>query len=160
MSQEPGALPQIIPNAMGSRSMPTLVGFNERGERLVGERAASSPCNGCVFPGSRDLLGEPFENLKNFWGRTFSPYAILKAGLAQQGLFCPVPSISLPHLPSAIPQESKRATTRVSTINGQSYSPEELAAMVLKVGSSAAASSGCSHGRHSKSSNHKRPPPS
>ena len=76
---QPGALPQIHPNAMGSRTTPTLVGFNSRGERLIGDRALSASCTSCVFYGARDLLGEPLGALSGFWGAQMTPYNVTKA---------------------------------------------------------------------------------
>jgi len=115
-----GSLPEILPNSMGSRSIPSTVGFSKQGERLTGERAASSPCASCVFTGVRDLLGEVAPTKPGFWGQTYAPYNISK--------------------------DPERGTALLSSLGGREYSPEELVAMLLQEAAAQFGSPGSSAG--------------
>ena len=54
-----GGEPKVIPNAEGTRTTPSMVAFNDEGERLVGQvakrQAVTNPCLLYTSPSPRDL---------------------------------------------------------------------------------------------------------
>jgi len=73
--------PQVIPNREGSRTTPSVVGFTEDGERLVGQiakrQAITNPFN-TVFAIKR-LIGRKFESDEVSHARKVLPYNIVPA---------------------------------------------------------------------------------
>jgi molecular chaperone DnaK len=77
-----GATPQVISNREGSRTTPSIVGFTEDGERLVGQiakrQAITNPMN-TVFAVKR-LVGRKFDAEETRHAREVLPYEIVRAG--------------------------------------------------------------------------------
>src|SRR5262244_1697628 len=77
-----GASPQVICNREGSRTTPSIVGFTEDNERLVGQiakrQAITNPMN-TVFAVKR-LVGRKFEAEETQHAREVLPYEIVRAG--------------------------------------------------------------------------------
>ena len=73
--------PQVIPNREGSRTTPSVVGFTEDGERLVGQiakrQAITNPFN-TVYAIKR-LIGRKFKDDEVDKARTVLPYQIVAA---------------------------------------------------------------------------------
>jgi len=73
--------PQVIPNREGSRTTPSVVGFTEDGERLVGQiakrQAITNPFN-TVFAIKR-LIGRKFESEEVTHAKSVLPYNIVPA---------------------------------------------------------------------------------
>ncbi len=73
--------PQVIPNREGSRTTPSVVGFTEDGERLVGQiakrQAITNPFN-TVFAIKR-LIGRKFESEEVAHAKSVLPYNIVPA---------------------------------------------------------------------------------
>jgi molecular chaperone DnaK len=73
--------PQVIPNREGSRTTPSVVGFTEDGERLVGQiakrQAITNPFN-TVFAIKR-LIGRKFESDEVSHAKSVLPYNIVPA---------------------------------------------------------------------------------
>ncbi|HYC88466.1 MAG TPA: molecular chaperone DnaK [Thermoanaerobaculia bacterium] len=73
--------PQVIPNREGSRTTPSVVGFTEDGERLVGQiakrQAITNPFN-TVFAIKR-LIGRKFESEEVAHAKKVLPYNIVAA---------------------------------------------------------------------------------
>ena len=74
--------PQVIPNREGSRTTPSVVGFTEDGERLVGQiakrQAITNPFN-TVFAIKR-LIGRKFESDEVAHAKSVLPYNVVVAG--------------------------------------------------------------------------------
>jgi molecular chaperone DnaK len=77
-----GATPQVICNREGSRTTPSIVGFTEDNERLVGQiakrQAITNPMN-TVFAVKR-LVGRKFDAEETRHAREVLPYEIVRAG--------------------------------------------------------------------------------
>jgi molecular chaperone DnaK len=75
------ATPQVIPNREGSRTTPSVVGFTEDGERLVGQiakrQAITNPFN-TVFAIKR-LIGRKYESEEVGHAKQVLPYQIVPA---------------------------------------------------------------------------------
>ncbi|HVE71894.1 MAG TPA: molecular chaperone DnaK [Thermoanaerobaculia bacterium] len=73
--------PQVIPNREGSRTTPSVVGFTEDGERLVGQiakrQAITNPFN-TVFAIKR-LIGRKFESEEVAHAKSVLPYNVVPA---------------------------------------------------------------------------------
>jgi molecular chaperone DnaK len=73
--------PQVIPNREGSRTTPSIVGFTEDGERLVGQiakrQAITNPFN-TVYAIKR-LIGRKFESEEVTKAQRVLPYQMVKA---------------------------------------------------------------------------------
>ena len=73
--------PQVIPNREGARTTPSIVGFTEDGERLVGQiakrQAVTNPGN-TIFSVKR-LIGRTFEDSEVQRDMKLMPYKIVKA---------------------------------------------------------------------------------
>src|ERR1041385_6157714 len=73
--------PQVIPNREGSRTTPSVVGFTEDGERLVGQiakrQAITNPYN-TVFAIKR-LIGRKFDSEESEKAKHVLPYTIVAA---------------------------------------------------------------------------------
>ena len=73
--------PQVIPNREGSRTTPSVVGFTEDGERLVGQiakrQAITNPFN-TVFAIKR-LIGRKFESEEVAHAKSVLPYNVVAA---------------------------------------------------------------------------------
>ncbi|HUR80361.1 MAG TPA: molecular chaperone DnaK [Thermoanaerobaculia bacterium] len=73
--------PQVIPNREGSRTTPSVVGFTEDGERLVGQiakrQAITNPFN-TVFAIKR-LIGRKFESEEVVHAKAVLPYNVVPA---------------------------------------------------------------------------------
>jgi molecular chaperone DnaK len=99
-----GGKPEVILNAEGSRLTPSVVGFKESGERLVGQiakrQAALNP-------------GNTLFSVKRFIGRRFA-----EVGEERK---------LVPYQVTAGPDDSVRFEVR-----GAKYAPEEIAAQILK----------------------------
>jgi molecular chaperone DnaK len=100
-----GGDPIVIPNSEGSRTTPSMVGFTESGERLVGQvakrQAITNPEN-TVFA------------IKRLIGRKYDSEEVRRSALN-----CPY---------KIVPAENGDAWVQV---RGRRYSPSEIAAMVL-----------------------------
>jgi molecular chaperone DnaK len=76
-----GEDPVVIPNAEGSRTTPSVVGFTESGEHLVGQvakrQAVTNPEN-TVFAIKR-LMGRRFDSSEAEQQRKLAPYGIVEA---------------------------------------------------------------------------------
>jgi len=76
-----GGEPQVIANAEGSRTTPSVVAFSDSGERLVGQiarrQAVTNPDN-TVYAVKR-LIGRRFDDDETRKAETLSPYKIVKA---------------------------------------------------------------------------------
>jgi molecular chaperone DnaK len=101
-----GATPQVLTNREGSRTTPSIVGFTEDGERLVGQiakrQAITNPMN-TVFAVKR-LVGRKYEAEETQHAREVLPYEIVRAVNGDVKI---------------------RARTR-------EYSPEEISAFILR----------------------------
>jgi molecular chaperone DnaK len=97
--------PQIIPNASGSRTTPSIVGFAASGEKLVGQiakRQAVTNPEQTIFAVKR-LIGRRFDSNE---ARSFSSIAPFEIVAAENG-------------------------DAWVHVDGRAYSPQEIAAMVL-----------------------------
>jgi molecular chaperone DnaK len=76
-----GATPQVLNNREGSRTTPSIVGFTEDGERLVGQiakrQSITNPMN-TVFAVKR-LVGRKFDSEETQHAREVLPYEIVRA---------------------------------------------------------------------------------
>ncbi|HSP94763.1 MAG TPA: molecular chaperone DnaK [Thermoanaerobaculia bacterium] len=101
-----GATPQVICNREGSRTTPSIVGFTEDNERLVGQiakrQAITNPMN-TVFAVKR-LVGRKFDSDETRHAREILPYEIVRA-----------------------PNGDIKIRAR-----GKDYSPEEISAFILR----------------------------
>ena len=101
-----GGAVQIIPNKEGGRTMPTVVGFTEKGERLVGQiakRQAVTNAANTVFAVKR-LIGRKFNSPEVSRMRETSSFEIV---------------------------DSPNGDARVR-VQGRNYSPPELSGIVLQ----------------------------
>jgi molecular chaperone DnaK len=101
-----GGAVQIVPNKEGGRTTPTVVGFNEKGERLVGQiakRQAVTNAANTVFAVKR-LIGRKFSSHEVSRMRETSPFEIV---------------------------DSPNGDARVR-VQGRNYSPPELSGIVLQ----------------------------
>ena len=77
---EAGAV-QIIPNKEGGRTMPSVVGFTEKGERLVGQiakrQAVTNPAN--TLHAVKRLIGRKFDSAEVEKMRETVPFEIVEA---------------------------------------------------------------------------------
>ena len=101
-----GVTPQVLTNREGSRTTPSIVGFTEDGERLVGQiakrQAITNPMN-TVFAVKR-LVGRKFEAEETQHAREILPYEIVRA---------------------------VNGDVKIRA-RGREYSPEEISAFILK----------------------------
>jgi molecular chaperone DnaK len=101
-----GGEPVVIPNQEGNRTTPSVVGFTEKGERLVGQiakrQAITNPEN-TVFSIKR-LMGRRFESAEVAHARERLPYKIVKADNSDAHV----------------------------DVRGKHYSPPEVSAMILQ----------------------------
>jgi len=76
-----GATPQVLTNREGSRTTPSIVGFTEDGERLVGQiakrQSITNPMN-TVFAVKR-LVGRKYDSEETQHAREVLPYEIVRA---------------------------------------------------------------------------------
>ena len=76
-----GATPRVIENAEGSRTTPSMVGFGEDGERLVGQpakrQAVTNPTD-TLFAVKR-LIGRPYNDPATQKDKEVVPYEIVKS---------------------------------------------------------------------------------
>ena len=76
-----GATPQVLTNREGGRTTPSIVGFTEDGERLVGQiakrQSITNPMN-TVFAVKR-LVGRKFDSEETQHAREVLPYEIVRA---------------------------------------------------------------------------------
>lgn len=101
-----GGAVQIVPNKEGGRTTPTVVGFTEKGERLVGQiakRQAVTNAANTVFAVKR-LIGRKFSSPEVSRMRETSPFEIV---------------------------DSPNGDARVR-VQGRNYSPPELSGIVLQ----------------------------
>jgi len=101
-----GGAVQIVPNKEGGRTTPTVVGFTEKGERLVGQiakRQAVTNAANTVFAVKR-LIGRKFSSPEVERMRETSPFEIV---------------------------DSPNGDARVR-VQGRNYSPPELSGIVLQ----------------------------
>jgi len=100
-----GGTPQVIPNKDGGRTTPSIVGFTEKGERLVGQiakrQAVTNPRN-TIYAVKR-LIGRKFNSAEVQNALRFLPYEVSEAG---------------------------NGDVRVR-VRDRDYSPPEISAMVL-----------------------------
>ncbi len=98
--------PVVIPNSEGSRTTPSVVGFTEAGERLVGQiakrQAITNPDN-TVFSIKR-LIGRKYDSPEVTEAKKHLPYKIVKASNGDAHV----------------------------DIRGKVYSPAEISAMILQ----------------------------
>ena len=101
-----GGTVQIVPNKEGGRTTPTVVGFTEKGERLVGQiakRQAVTNAANTVFAVKR-LIGRKFNSPEVSRMRETSPFEIV---------------------------DSPNGDARIR-VQGRNYSPPELSGIVLQ----------------------------
>ena len=101
-----GGAVQIVPNKEGGRTTPTVVGFTEKGERLVGQiakRQAVTNAANTVFAVKR-LIGRKFNSTEVTRMRETSPFEIV---------------------------DSPNGDAKVR-VQGRNYSPPELSGIVLQ----------------------------
>src|SRR5882724_2048768 len=101
-----GAAVQIVPNKEGGRTTPSVVGFTDKGERLVGQiakRQAVTNAANTVYAVKR-LIGRKFSSAEAGRMRETSPFEIV---------------------------DSPNGDARVR-VQGRSYSPPELSGIVLQ----------------------------
>jgi len=101
-----GGAVQIVPNKEGGRTTPTVVGFTDKGERLVGQiakRQAVTNASNTVYAVKR-LIGRKFESPEVVKMRATSPFEIV---------------------------DSPNGDARVR-VQGRNYSPPELSGIVLQ----------------------------
>ena len=101
-----GGAVQIVPNKEGGRTTPTVVGFTDKGERLVGQiakRQAVTNAANTVYAVKR-LIGRKFNSAEVTRMRGTSPFEIV---------------------------DSPNGDARVS-VQGRNYSPPELSGIVLQ----------------------------
>jgi molecular chaperone DnaK len=101
-----GAAVQIVPNKEGGRTTPSVVGFTDKGERLVGQiakRQAVTNAANTVYAVKR-LIGRKFNSVEVGRMRETSPFEIV---------------------------DSPNGDARVK-VQGRSYSPPELSGIVLQ----------------------------
>jgi molecular chaperone DnaK len=70
----------VIPNAEGSRTTPSFIGFAQNGERLVGhvaKRQAVTNAENTIYAMKR-LMGRPYESEESVRQREMCPYSIVK----------------------------------------------------------------------------------
>ncbi len=70
----------VIPNAEGSRTTPSFIGFTQNGERLVGhvaKRQAVTNAENTIYAMKR-LMGRPYESEESVRQREMCPYSIVK----------------------------------------------------------------------------------
>jgi molecular chaperone DnaK len=103
-----GGEPTVISSSEGGRTVPSVVGFVKGGERVVGQlakrQAVTNPKN-TVF------------SIKRFMGRRFDDAEVNKT----KGL-----------VPYAVEKDGKSDGVRVKLDSGESYSPQEVSAMILQ----------------------------
>jgi len=103
-----GGEPTVISSSEGGRTVPSVVGFVRGGERVVGQlakrQAVTNPKN-TVF------------SIKRFMGRRFDDSEVNKT----KGL-----------VPYAVEKDGKSDGVKVKLDSGESYSPQEVSAMILQ----------------------------
>ena len=103
-----GGEPTVISSSEGGRTVPSVVGFVKGGERVVGQlakrQAVTNPKN-TVF------------SIKRFMGRRFDDAEVSKT----KGL-----------VPYSVEKDGKSDGVRVKLDSGESYSPQEVSAMILQ----------------------------
>ena len=101
-----GATPQVLSNREGSRTTPSIVGFTEENDRLVGQiakrQAITNPMN-TVFAVKR-LVGRKFDSEETQHAREVLSYEIVRA---------------------------VNGDVKIRA-RGREYSPEEISAFILK----------------------------
>jgi chaperone protein DnaK len=101
-----GGKPEIIPNAEGGRTTPSVVAFSKKGERLIGQvakrQAVVNPVN-------------TFFSVKRFIGRKMSEVAE-----------------ELKQVPYAVKEDDKGNIKLKSTNFDKEFAPEEISAQVLR----------------------------
>jgi len=101
-----GATPQVLSNREGSRTTPSIVGFTEDNEKLVGQiakrQAITNPMN-TVFAVKR-LVGRKYDSEETQHAREILPYEIVRA---------------------------VNGDVKIRA-RGREYSPEEISAFILK----------------------------
>ncbi|KAF3676852.1 Heat shock 70 kDa protein, mitochondrial [Capsicum annuum] len=100
-----GKNPKVIENAEGARTTPSVVAFNQKGERLVGtpakRQAVTNPAN--TLSGTKRLNGRRFDDLQTQKEMKMVPYKIVRGSNGDAWL----------------------------EANGQQYSPSQVGAFVL-----------------------------
>uniref|UniRef100_A0A0D9VLP2 Uncharacterized protein n=1 Tax=Leersia perrieri TaxID=77586 RepID=A0A0D9VLP2_9ORYZ len=101
-----GKNPKVIENSEGTRTTPSVVAFNQKGERLVGtpakRQAVTNPQN--TFFGTKRLIGRRFDDPQTQKEMKMVPYKIVKA---------------------------PNGDAWVETTDGKQYSPSQIGAFVL-----------------------------
>jgi molecular chaperone DnaK len=101
-----GGAVQIVPNKEGGRTTPTVVGFTDKGERLVGQiakRQAVTNAANTVYAVKR-LIGRKYNSTESQRMRDSSPFEIV---------------------------DSQNGDARIR-VQGRTYSPQEISAIVLQ----------------------------
>ncbi|HMF55058.1 MAG TPA: molecular chaperone DnaK [Pyrinomonadaceae bacterium] len=101
-----GGAVQIVPNKEGGRTTPTVVGFTDKGERLVGQiakRQAVTNAANTVYAVKR-LIGRKYSSTESSRMRDSSPFQIV---------------------------DSSNGDARIS-VQGRTYSPQEISGIVLQ----------------------------
>ncbi|KAK4378538.1 hypothetical protein RND71_000400 [Anisodus tanguticus] len=100
-----GKNPKVIENAEGARTTPSVVAFNQKGERLVGtpakRQAVTNPAN--TLSGTKRLIGRRFDDPQTQKEMKMVPYKIVRGSNGDAWL----------------------------EANGQQYSPSQIGAFIL-----------------------------
>src|SRR4026209_668284 len=103
-----GGEPTVIPSAEGGRTVPSVVAFSKQGERLVGQiakrQAVTNPGN-TIF------------SIKRFMGRRWDDPEVQRSKT-----LCPY----------EVAQGPKSDGVLVKLVDGKTYSPPEISAMILQ----------------------------
>ncbi len=104
-----GGEPQVIPNAEGGRTTPSVVAMSKDGERLVGtvakRQAVTNPDN-TVYSVKR-LMGRRFEDDEMERAREFASYEIVKRGNGDAGVMMGGKEHSAPEISAMVLQKLK-----------------------------------------------------
>ena len=106
-----GGAVQIIPNKEGGRTTPSIVGFTEKGERLVGQiakrQAVTNPAN--TLYAVKRLIGRKFDSPEAEKMRENSPFEIVEAPNGDANIKVLDRSYSPPEISAIVLQRLKQA---------------------------------------------------
>ena len=122
-----GGTPTVIPNSEGSRTTPSVIGFSEDGDRLVGQiakrQAVTNPEN-TLFAIKR-LIGRRFEDAEVQRAATLSPFAIVEAENGDAWVQAAGTPLSPPQVSAIVLEQIKRVA--------EEYLGEEVERAIITV---------------------------